>query len=95
MMDEGQIKFTPAVGCPYIKPKTRNTLRLPSRGEVAAPSLSQAQRMRNLDQKGRPHGDVIDFELSLKDKKEVDKVILTGCRAGKNISGKETTPREM
>lgn len=93
MMDEGQIKFTPAVELSYIKPKNQKYIAVAIESEVAAPSLSQAQRMRELDQKGVLNGDVIDG-IMMEDKKEVDKVILTGAELGKYF-GKETTPREM
>ena len=93
MMDAGQIKFTPAVELAYIKPKNQRYIALAIEGQQSAPSLSQAQRMRELDQKGVLNGDVIDG-IMMEDKKEVDKVILTGAELGKYF-GKETTPREM
>ena len=93
MMDEGKIKFTPAVELAYIKPKNQKYIAVAIDSEVAAPSLSQAQRMRELDQKGVLNGDVIDG-IMMEDKKEVDKVILTGAELSKYF-GKETTPREM
>ena len=93
MMDEGQIKFTPAVELSFIKPENQKYIAVAIESEVAAPSLSQAQRMRELDQKGVLNGDVIDG-IMMEDKKEVDKVILTGAELGKYF-GKETTPREM
>ena len=93
MMDAGQIKFTPAVELAYIKPKHQRYIAVAIEGQQSAPSLSQAQRMRELDQKGVLNGDVIDG-IMMEDKKEVDKVILTGAELGKYI-GKETTPREM
>lgn len=93
MMDAGQIKFTPAVELAYIKPKNQKYIAVAIEGQQSAPSLSQAQRMRELDQKGVLNGDVIDG-IMMEDKKEVDKVILTGAELGKYF-GKETTPREM
>lgn len=93
MMDEGQIKFTPAVELSYIKPKNQRYIAVAIESQQSSPSLSQAQRMRELDQKGVLNGDVIDG-IMLEDKKEVDKVILTGAELGKYF-GKETTPREM
>ena len=93
MMDAGQIKFTPAVELAYIKPKNQGYIAVAIEGQQSAPSLSQAQRMRELDQKGVLNGDVIDG-IMMEDKKEVDKVILTGAELGKYF-GKETTPREM
>lgn len=51
------------------------------------------QHMRELDEKKLLNGDVIDG-IMMEDKKEVDKVILTGAELSKYF-GKETTPREM
>lgn len=93
MMDGGQVKFTPAVELSYIKPKNQQYIAVAIEGQQSSPSLSQAQRMRELDQKGVLNGDVIDG-IMMEDKKEVDKVILTGAELGKYF-GKETTPREM
>ena len=93
MMDAGQIKFTPAVELAYIKPKNQRYIAVAIESQQSTPSLSQAQRMRELDQKGVLNGDVIDG-IMMEDKKEVDKVILTGAELGKYF-GKETTPREM
>ena len=93
MMDAGQIKFTPAVELAYIKPKNQRYIAVAIESQQSTPSLSQAQRMRELDQKGVLNGDVIDG-IMMEDKKEVDKVILTGAELSKYF-GKETTPREM
>jgi ParB family chromosome partitioning protein len=60
MMDAGQIKFTPAVELAYIKPKNQRYIAVAIESQQSAPSLSQAQRMRELDQKGVLNGDVID-----------------------------------
>ena len=93
MMDEGQVKFTPAAELSYIKSKKHQYIAVAIESQQSSPSLSQAQRMRELDQKGVLNGDVIDG-IMMEDKKEVDKVILTGAELGKYF-GKETTPREM
>lgn len=93
MMDGGQVKFTPAVELSYIKPKNQQYIAVAIESQQSSPSLSQAQRMRELDQKGGLNGDVIDG-IMMEDKKEVDKVILTGAELGKYF-GKESTPREM
>ena len=91
MMDAGQIKFTPAVELAYIKPKNQRYIAVAIESQQSAPSLSQAQCMRELDQKGVLNGDVIDG-IMMEDKKEVDKVILTGAELSKYF-GKEATPR--
>ena len=44
----------------YIKPKNQRYIAVSIEGQQSAPSLSQAQRMRELDQKGVLNGDVID-----------------------------------
>lgn len=93
LMDEGRIKFTPAVELSYIKPKNQNYIAVAIDSQQSSPSLSQAQRMRELDQKGILNGDVIDG-IMMEDKKEVDKVVLTGAELSKYF-GKEATPREM
>ena len=76
MVDEKKIAFTPAVEMSYIKPKNQRYIAVAIEGQQSAPSLSQAQRMRELDQKGMLNGDVIDG-IMLEEKKEVDKVIIS------------------
>lgn len=49
MMDEGRIKFTPAVEMAYIKPRNQNYIAVAIESQQSSPSLSQAQRMRELD----------------------------------------------
>jgi len=93
MVDEKKIAFTPAVEMSYIKPKNQRYIAVAIEGQQSAPSLSQAQRMRELDQKGMLNGDVIDGVL-LEEKKEVDKVILNSQELSQYF-GKDKTPREM
>lgn len=93
LVDEKKIAFTPAVEMSYIKPKNQRYIAVAIEGQQSAPSLSQAQRMRELDQKNMLNGDVIDG-IMLEEKKEVDKVILSSQELGQYF-GKEKTPREM
>ena len=60
MVDAKKIAFTPAVELSYIKPKNQRYIAIAIEGQQSAPSLSQAQRMRELDQKNMLNGDVID-----------------------------------
>ena len=60
-------------------------------GQQSSPSLSQAQKMRELDKDGKLNGDVIDGILS-QEKKEVDKVIINSAEL-ESISAR-TSPRE-
>jgi len=93
MVDEKKIAFTPAVEMSYIKPKSQRYIAVAIEGQQSAPSLSQAQRMRELDQKGMLNGDVIDG-IMLEEKKEVDKVIISSQELSQYF-GKDKTPREM
>lgn len=51
LVDEKKIAFTPAVEMSYIRPKNQRYIAVAIEGQQSAPSLSQAQRMRELDQK--------------------------------------------
>ena len=93
MVDAKKIAFTPAVELAYIKPKNQRYIAIAIEGQQSAPSLSQAQRMRELDQKNMLNPDVIDG-IMLEEKKEVDKVILSSQELGQYF-GKDKTPREM
>lgn len=46
MVDAKKIAFTPAVELSYIKPKNQRYIAIAIEGQQSAPSLSQAQRMR-------------------------------------------------
>ena len=93
LVDDKKIPFTPAVEMSYIKPKNQQYIAVAIEGQQSAPSLSQTQRMRELDQKGILNGDVIDG-IMLEDKKEEIKVVLNSQELSKYF-GAEKTPREM
>lgn len=93
MVDDKKIAFTPAVELAFIKPKNQRYIAVAVEGQQSAPSLSQAQRMRELDGKGMLNADVIDG-IMLEEKKEADKVIISSQELGQYFS-KDKTPREM
>ena len=93
MVDEKKIAFTPAVELAFITPKNQRYIAVAIEGQQSAPSLSQAQRMRDLDQKKLLNPDVIDG-IMLEEKKEADKVIISSQELSQYF-GKEKTPREM
>ena len=93
LMDEKKLGFTTAVELSYISKKNQNYIAVAIDSQQSSPSQAQAKRMRELDEKKLLNGDVIDG-IMMEDKKEVDKVILTGAELSKYF-GKETTPREM
>lgn len=88
-----RLAFTPAVEISYISPKNQEYIAIAVEGQQAAPSLSQAQRLKELDKKGILNSDMIDGIL-LEEKKEVDKVIISSQELGQ-FFGKDKTPREM
>ena len=60
MVDEKQLSFTPAVEISFIRPKHQKYIAGAIEGQASSPSLSQAQKMRELDKEGKLNGDVID-----------------------------------
>lgn len=93
MVDEKKMGFMPAVELSYIKPKNQRLIAVSIEGEQSSPSLSQAQKLRELDKEGKLSGDVIDGILG-ETKKEVDKVIISTAELGEFFD-KTATPREM
>ena len=93
MVDEKKLAFTPAVEISFIRPKNQRYIAVSIEGQQSSPSLSQAQKMRELDKDGKLNGDVIDGILS-QEKKEVDKVIINSAELEKYF-GKDKAPREM
>ena len=71
MVDEKKLAFTPAVEISFIRLKNQRYIAVSIEGQQSSPSLSQAQKMRELDKDGKLNGDVIDGILS-QEKKEVD-----------------------
>ena len=60
MVDEKQLSFTPAVEISFIRPRHQKYIAVAIEGQASSPSLSQAQKMRELDKEGKLSGDVID-----------------------------------
>ena len=93
MADTDKLKFTPAVELAHIGKKNQQYIAVSIEGNQSTPSLSQAQRMRTLDQQGLLKSDTIDGIL-MEEKKEADKVILSAQELSQYF-GKDKTPREM
>ena len=93
MADEGVLKFTPAVELAFVSKKNQQYIAMTIESQQSSPNLSQAQRMRELDNKKTLNPDVIDG-IMLEEKKEADKVILSTAELSQYF-GKDKTPREM
>ena len=59
MVDEGKIALTPAVELSFLKKDEQENLFATMESEEATPSLSQAQRIKQLSQSGRLDMDTI------------------------------------
>ena len=89
-----KIGFTPAVELSAIKDeKLQDYIAIAIEGQQSAPSLSQAQRMKQLFEQKALTPDVIDGILT-EEKKEVDRVILSTEELSQYF-GKDKPPREM
>ena len=71
-----KLGFIPAVELSFIRPKNQQLIAVSIEGEQASPSVSQAKKLRELDQANKLTGDVIDAILS-EEKKEVGQVIIS------------------
>jgi len=93
-VDDGKVKFIPAVELSFIKPKNQQYIATSLDSAATPPSGDQAKRMRELDQKGTLNYDVIDG-IMLEEKRKGDiQVILSGQELEKYF-GPEKTPAEM
>jgi len=93
MLDENKIKFTPAVELAFISPKNQEYIAVAIEVQQSTPSQSQAQRLRELDQKNILNPDMIDG-IMMEEKKEIDKVVLSSKELAP-FFGNDKTPREM
>lgn len=77
-----KLGFIPAVELSYIRPKNQQLIAVSIEGEQTSPSVSQAKKLRELDQQDKLTGDVIDAILC-EEKKEVGQVIISTEELGK------------
>ena len=87
------IGFMPAVELSYIRPKNQRLIAVSMDGEQTSPSVAQAKRLRELDEKNLLNGDVID-QILCEEKKEVGQVIISTSELNKYF-GEDKTPRQM
>ena len=94
MVDDKKMAMTPAVEISYLKPEEQALLVETIESEQATPSLSQAQRMKKLSQKGELNEDTMLSIMSEEKKPEVDKIILTTDTLRKYFP-RSYTPKQM
>ena len=94
MVDEGKIALTPAVELSFLKKDEQENLFDTMESEEATPSLSQAQRMKNLSQSGRLDMDMI-FSIMTEEKGNQKETLKINTSKLKKYFPKNTTPKQM
>ena len=94
MVDEKKIALTPAVEISYLKPEEQALLADAIASEQATPSLSQAQRMRQLSKLGALDADMILTVMSEEKKPEKYDLTISGEKLRKYVPA-SSPPREM
>lgn len=94
MVDEGRIALTPAVELSFLKKDEQENLSATMESEEATPSLSQAQRMKQLSQSGRLDMDTI-FAIMTEEKGNQKETLKINTSKLKKYFPKNTTPKQM
>ena len=94
MVDEGKIALTPAVELSFLKKDEQENLFATMESEEATPSLSQAQRMKQLSQSGRLDMDTI-FAIMTEEKGNQKETLKINTSKMKKYFPKNTTPKQM
>ena len=94
MVDEGKIALTPAVELSFLKKDEQENLFATMESEEATPSLSQAQRMKQLSQSGRLDMDTI-FAIMTEEKGNQKETFKINTSKLKKYFPKNTTPKQM
>ena len=94
MVDDKKIAITPAVELSYLKPEEQALLVETMESEQATPSLSQAQRMKKMSQKGELNEDTMLSVMSEQKKPEVDRIVFTTDTLQKYFP-RSYTPKKM
>ena len=94
IVDEGKIALTPAVELSFLKKDEQENLFATMESEEATPSLSQAQRMKQLSQSGRLDMDTI-FAIMTEEKGNQKETLKINTSKLKKYFPKNTTPKQM
>ena len=93
-VDEGKIALTPAVELSFLKKDEQENLFATMESEEATPSLSQAQRMKQLSQSGQLDMDTI-FAIMTEEKGNQKETLKINTSKLKKYFPKNTTPKQM
>ena len=94
MVDDKKIAVTPAYQIAALKPEEQALLVETIASEQATPSVSQAQRMKQLSQSGKLNEDTMLDIMTEEKKPEVDKIVFTSDTLRKYFP-RSYTPKQM
>lgn len=94
MVDDKKIAVTPAYQIAALKPEEQALLVETIASEQTTPSVSQAQRMKQLSQSGKLNEDTMLDIMTEEKKPEVDKIVFTSDTLRKYFP-RSYTPRQM
>ncbi len=94
MVDDKKIAFTPAVEISYLKPEEQRMLLETIESEQAAPSLSQAQRMKKLSQSGELTDDTM-LSIMMEQKKPEKNDLTISADILQKYFPRSYTPQKM
>ena len=94
MVDNKKIAFNPAVELSYLRQEEQTQLLDAMDSEQAAPSLSQAQRLKRFSQEGRLSIDVMRAIMSEEKKSELDNITLP-IESVRKFFPKSYTPKQI
>lgn len=94
MVDEGKIALTPAVELSFLKKDEQENLFTTMESEEATPSLSQAQRMKQLSQTERLDVDTI-FAIMTEEKANQKETLKIKTDKLRKYFPRGTTPKQM
>ena len=94
MVDDKKIAVTPAYQIAALKPEEQTLLVETMESEQATPSVSQAQRMKQLSQSGKLNEDTMLDIMTEEKKPEVDKIVFTSDTLRKYFP-RSYTPKQM
>ena len=93
MVDDKKIAVTPAYQIAALKPEEQALLVETIASEQATPSVSQAQRMKQLSQSGKLNEDTMLDIMTEEKKPEVDKIVFTSDTLRKYFPRSYTPPQ--
>lgn len=95
MVDSKRIAMSPAVELSYLKPEEQEQLVETIESEDATPSVSQAQRLKDLSRRGKLNEEAMLEILAAPKREDSDRVIFRTATLKQFFPGADFTPKQM